>query len=139
MEQHEQSKVRVLLVVEDDHLQRVLPGVFGSQGMRVVVASSVREVQKQLGRRDYDVVLLSAELLNSDGRSLLSLIHRAQPLTQVIVLVTDLWFPGIAPGLGLGPFDAVITQGAPGALAARTLAIYGIKRLQTEQLAAHVS
>jgi hypothetical protein len=77
--------------------------------------------------------------LNSDGRSLLTLMRRAQPNLQVIVLVTDLWFPGIAPGLGLGPFDAVVTQGNPNVLAARVLAIYGLRRLQTDAHAPHLS
>jgi len=100
--------------------------------MQVVVASTVGEVQKQLKSCDFDIVLLRAELLNSDGKSLLSLMRRTQPMIQVIVLVTHLWFPGIAPGLGLGPFDAVITTGVPDILAARILAIYGLKRLHTE-------
>jgi hypothetical protein len=41
----EQCKVRALLVIDDDHLRRTLPGVFTSQGMEVVVTSTVGEVR----------------------------------------------------------------------------------------------
>jgi DNA-binding NtrC family response regulator len=78
--------VNVLLVDTDDAFRRNLGRQLRLKEMRVFEAEPGEDVRRILTRKEIDVVLLGLANLKREGMSVLSLVKKLKPLTQVIVL-----------------------------------------------------
>ncbi len=76
----------VLIVDDDESMRHVLTMILRDHGYDARTVASGDEALKELGARDYDVVLSDVRMPKMDGITLLREIHRAHPELTVVVM-----------------------------------------------------
>ena len=84
---------RLILHVEDDaDMLRLVKSAFEGEA-QVVPASSVRRARKEIGRRDFDLVILDIAMPDGNGLDLIPLIRRCEQRVPVILFTALDIFP----------------------------------------------
>ena len=82
-------KARVLLLDDDPAMQRLIAAVLRRAGLRVDVVSGGSQAIEQIGRTDYDVLLLDLMTPTEGGVTVMRHLRKANPrLLKRVILVT---------------------------------------------------
>jgi DNA-binding NtrC family response regulator len=114
------SRVNILIVEDDPDLSVALEEALSEGGQTVMAAPSVAAAVQELGRRDFDVIVLDMNLPDGSGEQVLQRVTELELLSEVIVLTGS---PDPAAAVRM------IKQGAYD---------YLLKPIQTEELQAQV-
>lgn len=78
-----------ILIVEDDlTFSTMLKTWLGKKGFEVETASTQAKARKQIGTRDFDLILSDLRLPDQDGLSLLSWLHEQGNLVPFIIMTS---------------------------------------------------
>lgn len=77
---------RVLIVDDEDRFRTTLRKLLSVKGVDAATAASALEALDELGRTEYDVVLLDVKMPGMNGIEALGEIKKRHPLVEVIIL-----------------------------------------------------
>jgi two-component system OmpR family response regulator len=95
----------LLLVEDDSELAELLCGAFNETACEVAHASTARLARQQLDRRQWDLVVLDANLPDGDGFELCRELRRTRSATAVLMLTARASEADRVAGLELGADD----------------------------------
>jgi two-component system OmpR family response regulator len=125
----------LVLVVEDEiSMLRLLKAALGSQGFRVVEASSGQEALRQAATRSPDVVVLDLGLPDLDGSEVVRHLLRLQLDTPVLVLSARDGLDERIRLLDIGADDYLVKPAAMDEFLARVRAVLRRRRAGGERL-----
>lgn len=120
--------IRVLVIDTDETFRQNLAQRLLSEGCQVFTAANEIRAKKVLQREKIDVVLLGLSEVGQRGLSLLSVIKRIRPLTQVILMLPAEHLSLSIEGMRLGAFDDLLLPFDVETLLARIKAAYQHKQ-----------
>jgi DNA-binding NtrC family response regulator len=86
MSQDDRSRVRLLIVDDDNDLRETLEHRFKRQGMAVAAAGTATEALAVAGEQQFDVALVDLNLPDLSGIELLAQLKESQPQLEVLML-----------------------------------------------------
>jgi len=102
-----ESKPRLLLVEDEDHLAAGLKLNFELEGYQVDIARTGRDAGKLLLQGEYDLILLDVMLPDVDGFTLCGKLRESGNLTPVVMLTARAGIEDRIEGLNVGADDYV--------------------------------
>jgi len=83
------SKARILVVDDDMIVQQFLTEVLGEEGYEVGIVDNGNDVREELGREDYDVILLDIKMPGISGIELYQRLEEIMPtLAKRVIFIT---------------------------------------------------
>ena len=111
-----------LLILEDELLtRRTLQSLLEREGFEVTTAGTVAEAAAEIGRRDYDLLLLDLLLPDGDGLALCRRV-RTRHQMPIIILSTKRQLEDRVKGLETGADDYIVKPFEPAEVIARVRA-----------------
>ena len=81
-----QEKLRILVVDDDNEINKSLSILLESEGYRTDVANTVKEAIEKSYENDYNLAILDIKLPDGEGTSLLKALQEISPKTMKIML-----------------------------------------------------
>ena len=118
-----QTKTRILVVDDDARLRELLNRYLNEQGYTVRVVADAVEMNRQLARERYDLMILDLMLPGEDGLSICRRLRAANDLTPIIMLTAKVEDVDRIVGLEVGADDYLPKPFNPRELLARIHAV----------------
>src|SRR5918998_3632929 len=118
-----ESKTKVLVVDDDARLRDLLNRYLGEQGYSVRTVSNAAEMNRQLARERYDLLVLDLMLPGEDGLSICRRLRTQQSAPAIIMLTAKGDDVDRIVGLEMGADDYLPKPFNPRELLARIVAV----------------
>jgi two-component system phosphate regulon response regulator OmpR len=118
-----ENKTKVLVVDDDARLRDLLNRYLGEQGYSVRAVSNSTEMNRQLARERYDLMILDLMLPGEDGLSICRRLRAANDVTPIIMLTAKVEDVDRIVGLEVGADDYLPKPFNPRELLARIHAV----------------
>jgi two-component system response regulator AtoC len=99
------SRLRLLIVDDDDNLRLILEQRFQKAGMSVTAAATAADALVQAGQKIFDVALLDLHLPDATGIELLSKLKEIQPEIEALMLTAHGSMETAIEAMKVGAYD----------------------------------
>lgn len=131
-DQGKTSALKVLLVDDDVPLNRTLSAIMRKAGYDVVNVFNGTDMLDELGKKDFDAVIMDIRLPDIDGTELLRRVKEKDPVTGTLMMSGAATLEDAVESLNHGADAFILKPVEPGDFLYRLGVLTGFKRLERE-------